>query len=193
MKKKVIAKKKKKIIPPSKRAKKKIISKSSSKKKIKNQRKDSEGISSEIMQEAINGVNVPPHIKLRKQDLPFWKAIIDARLQWTSVDLAHAANLARCQADIEENQEKLDKEGSVIKNARGTPVMNPRFTILEQLSRRSVSISSKIQVHAAATIGETKLNRGKNKAKQDALNNMDKLEDADNQLIASPKPEVDKG
>lgn len=123
---------------------------------------------------------VPPkHIQLREQDLPFWIAIIDARSEWTDVDLAHAANLARCQADIEENQKMLDFEGNILTNDRGTPVMNPRFTILEQLSRRSVALSTKLQVHAAATIGEIENNKKKNASKRKSLSAMADMEEDD--------------
>lgn len=147
-------------------------------------RADSAHEQSKIMVDAIKGKKPPSHLVLRKQDIPFWNAIIAARAKWTDVDLAHAANLARCQADIEEAQRLLDKEGSILKNKRGTPVMNPRFTVLETLSRRAVAISAKIQVHAAATIGETKLNKGKNSAKQKSLDALEELDDDD--LIARP-------
>ena len=148
-------------------------------------RADSAHEQTKIMTAALRGIKPPAHLELREGDLPFWEAIINARSEWTDVDLAHAANLARCQADIEQNQKELDIEGSILKNERGTPVMNPRFTILEQLSRRSVAISSRIQVHAAATIGESKLGKGKNTAKRNSLHAMQEVEDDD--LIARPK------
>lgn len=153
--------------------------------KVKRARKDSIAEKSKNFVEANKVVEPPPHVQLREQDYPFWHAIIRARAQWTDVDLVHAANLARCQADIEEAQRALDREGQVLMNAKGTPIMNPRFTILEQLSRRAVSISSKIQVHAAATIGESKLNRGKNNDRRAAQKAAEKMEDDD--LIARPK------
>lgn len=147
-------------------------------------RADSAHVHSEIMQAAVKSIPVPDCVKLDKKHMPFWNAITAARSEWTTVDLIHAANLARCMCSIEENQNKLAKEGDVIDNARGTPVMNPRFTILEQLSRRSVSLSSKIQVHAAATVGEAKLSRGKNTAKRNAIEAFEELGDDD--LIARP-------
>lgn len=150
-------------------------------------RKDSSHVQTQIMKDALTDQEIPKFVKLRKQDLPFWKAITDARANWTTVDLIHAANLSRCMADIEENQTLLDKEGNVIQNLRGTPIMNPRFSILEQLSRRSAALSSKIQVHAAATIGESKLNRGKNTAKQNAINAVNnRAAEDDDDLIAKP-------
>src|SRR3954453_16639845 len=147
-------------------------------------RADSHHEASSIMADAIKGKRPPDHLKLRERDIPFWNAIVAARTEWTDVDLAHAANLARCQADIEIEQEALDNEGSVVPNAKGNKMMNPRHTILEQLSRRAVALSAKIQVHAAATIGESKLSGGKNTAKREALAIMSDLEDDD--LIARP-------
>jgi hypothetical protein len=46
---------------------------------------------------------IPAHVKLRKTDLPFWEGILRARArdEWTEADLVVAAQLARCQRDIE--------------------------------------------------------------------------------------------
>lgn len=63
-----------------------------------------------------------------------------ARDEWTEADLVVGAQLARTQADIEKQQEMLDGEGTVIENARGTPVMNPRVTVLEGLARREMAL-----------------------------------------------------
>lgn len=148
-------------------------------------RSDSAHIQTEQIAKAIAGIKIPKHLKLREGDLPFWQAIISARAEWTDVDLTHAANLARCQADIEKIQGELDKEGHVLENRKGTPVMNPKHNILETLSRRSVALARMVQVHAAATIGESKLNRGKNSAKSRALQAAKEVDDGD-ELLAKP-------
>lgn len=145
-------------------------------------RKDTSLEATRAMLEALKGKQPPKHVQLRPKDKPFWKDIINARAEWTDIDLVLAANLARCMADIEDNQKYLDAEGNVIMNQRGTPVMNPRFAILEQLSRRSVCLAAKLQVHAAATIGESKLSRGKNTEKRKTLENLNE----DDDLIARP-------
>ena len=54
-------------------------------------------------------------------------------------------------ADIEEVQAELDEEGRVLKNDRGTPVMNPKFAILEQLSRRHMALTRLLQMQATIT------------------------------------------
>lgn len=100
--------------------------------------------------------DVPKHVKLRDGDVAFWEGIVRARSrdEWTAATLIVAAQLARCQADIERESALLDTEGSVIENQRGTPVMNPRHAVLEQLSRRGLALMRSLQIHASATQGE---------------------------------------
>lgn len=85
---------------------------------------------------------VPEHVKLRDRDRPFWDGILRARArdEWTDADLVVAGQLARCQADIEAEQEALDADGTVVTNDRGTRVMNPRVSVLEQMSRREMAL-----------------------------------------------------
>lgn len=63
-----------------------------------------------------------------------------ARDEWTEADLVTAAQLARCQRDIEAESAALESEGSVVENARGTQIMNPRHTVLQQLSQRQLAL-----------------------------------------------------
>jgi hypothetical protein len=74
--------------------------------------------------------------------MAFWDAIVRARAydDWQSSDLVVAAQLARCQADIEVEQTELAVEGTVIVNDRGTKVVNPRVSILEQFARREMAL-----------------------------------------------------
>jgi hypothetical protein len=91
---------------------------------------------------ALPDLELPQHVKLREGDLPFWDGVLRARArdEWTEADLVVAAQLARCQADIESEQQLLNIEGSVTENVRGTQIMNPRVTVLEQLSRREMAL-----------------------------------------------------
>lgn len=96
--------------------------------------------------------DVPAHVRLRGQDLPFWDNIVRARArdEWSDADLIVGAQLARCMADIEAESIKLDSEGSVIENQRGTPVMNPRHAVLEQLARREMALMRSLQMTGSA-------------------------------------------
>lgn len=132
-------------------------------------RKDSTHEKAAQIQKALAGIEPPAHIDLPDDARPFWATIIDARAEWTDSDLAFAAELAICQNDIQRHRRRLQEEGDIIKNDRGTRVVNPRHTLLETMTRRAVALSRLLQVHTAATSGETKLNRGKNEEKSKTL------------------------
>jgi len=97
-------------------------------------------------------IECPKHVKLRAEDQPFWLGIIASRArdEWVGADLVVAAQLARVQRDIETESEALETEGSVIENQRGTPVMNPRVTVLEQLARREMAFMRTLRMGGAA-------------------------------------------
>ena len=84
----------------------------------------------------------PAHTRLREQDRPFWDAVVRARARddWTGADLVVAVQLARTMRDIEVESQRLEEEGSVIENQKGTPVMNPRHAVLEQMARREMAL-----------------------------------------------------
>lgn len=119
----------------------------------KRKRSDSAKAAIEATKAAAMGVlAAPEHITLRKQDKPFWTAIVQSRAAdtWTDSDLATAATMARAQADIEGLQKKLDDEGYVCDGK-----INPTAQALEMLSRRVVALSRVLHVHAQATVGRS--------------------------------------
>lgn len=110
---------------------------------MKKTRSDSSESAIKAMLNAAKGVPAPPaHCHLREGDLPFWIGVVRARAldEWTEADFVVGAQLARCQADIEREQAALDVEGSILVNAKGTQIMNPRVAVLEQLSRREMAV-----------------------------------------------------
>jgi hypothetical protein len=126
----------------------------------------------------------PAHVSLRECDLPFWNSLVRARpfATWNASDLEVAANLARAKADIERIQAEIYAEGDIIENGRGTPVMNPKHTLLEILSRRVMACSRMLHVHCEATNGESR--EQKNKAKtQKAAEQAIAAAQADDDLI----------
>ena len=119
--------------------------------------------------------------------MPFWVSITRARAaeRWTDADLENAAELARTKADIERLREEVKLEGDVIKNDRGTPIVNPKHSLLENLTRRMVALSRMLQVHAEATQGKSRDQVKANKAQQTSMATMQSV--ADDDLIARPK------
>lgn len=85
---------------------------------------------------------MPSHVRMREKDMPFLNAILRTRTreEWLEGDLPVAGQLARCQADIESESLALEDEGSVVKNDRGTNVMNPRHSVLQQLAQREMAL-----------------------------------------------------
>lgn len=72
-----------------------------------------------------------------------------ARDEWSKNDLIVAAQLARCQADIESESQLVEVEGSVVENARGTQIMNPRHSVLEQMARRELALMRALAMTAS--------------------------------------------
>ena len=132
-------------------------------------RSDSTAAAVQTTRAVVAGIPQPPaHIHLRDRDLPFYESIAKARplVTWNDSDLEVAANLARAKADVERIQQEIDAEGDVIENARGTPVMNPKHTVLEMLSRRVLACSRMLHVHAEATNGKAREQTPKAKAQK---------------------------
>src|SRR5688572_387651 len=119
----------------------------------KSQRSDSVQGALDAMSSALTELQPPEHCFMRDQDWPFWRSLMKTRAAhlWTPSDLQHAANLASCMADIDQVRRELSREKNILINAKGTPVMNPKHSLLEQLTRRSVMLSRALHVHAEAT------------------------------------------
>jgi hypothetical protein len=126
----------------------------------------------------------PAHVKLRDCDHPFWENIIRsrARNEWSDSDLIVAAQLARCMADIETESQTLYGEGSVIENQRGTPVMNPRHAVLEQLARREMALMRSLRMTGSATGDQRDLEKARKMQREAEKVNQ---ELAENDLLAS--------
>lgn len=98
-------------------------------------------------------IEPPDHVFLRDRDRPHWLNIVRARArsEWRATDLVVAANLARCFGDVERISAELEAEEDIIYSNRGTPVANPKFAILEQLSRRIMALTRILQMQPAAS------------------------------------------
>jgi hypothetical protein len=129
-------------------------------------------------------VQPPEHCTMRNGDEPFWVGVIHARTvdEWTEADLVVAAQLARCQHDIESQQITLDLEGCVVVNDRGTQIMNPRVSVLEQLARREMALMRTLRIGGSVS-GDTRDAVGKRKIEQSSRKLRHELE-AGNGLLA---------
>lgn len=98
----------------------------------------------------------PKHCKLRKRDLPFWRAIIDTRSrdEWNPVDLVVAAQLARCQSDFEAETDAMEKEETVEYDRHDRSCVNARCRVLEILARREMALMRMLRLAGPAATNE---------------------------------------
>lgn len=107
------------------------------------QRADSTDSVIKAMADAAKGDLLPPeHVSITDSAIPYWIGIVRARArdEWNEVDLVVVGQLAQCQADIAEQDVLLRSEGSIVTNDRGTQIMNPRATLMENLARREMAL-----------------------------------------------------
>jgi hypothetical protein len=116
--------------------------------------------------------------------LPFWDGVLSARArdEWTAADLVVAAQLARCQADIERETETLEGEEYVITNPRGTAIVNPRLMALEGLARREMALMRTLRMGGKAA-GDARGEIGRRAADRSAKALRDELAADDEELI----------
>jgi predicted nucleic acid-binding Zn-ribbon protein len=101
-----------------------------------------------MLDAALGLPEVPAHIRLRDGDRPFWEGVMRARArdEWAEADLVVAAQLARCQADIESESRALDDEVAVSTDRHEMLVVNPRIGLIEQLCRRQMALMRSLRM-----------------------------------------------
>lgn len=111
-----------------------------------------------IMSAATRQIEPPSTVELDDCDLPFFANVIDefARSEWTAHQLELAAMLARMMADLEREQRLLRSEGAVMKTKAGTPVVNPRKTVVQMHAGSIMSMRRSLSLHARAQGGEAR-------------------------------------
>ena len=101
-----------------------------------------------------SGVKIlPPEFEpLEECDLPYWEAVVRARAraEWTDENRIVAAKLARAMADEKRIVLELRREGDLIENGRGTMVVNPKHSLVEQLARRVMAWRKALGLDARA-------------------------------------------
>lgn len=154
---------------------------------IKRSRADSAASAVKAMVDASKAdIEVPDWVTLTPSAIPFWAGVVRARTrdEWIDVDLVVAAQLAQCQADIAEEDAALRLEGRVITNERGTPVMNPRTTVMEQLARREMALMRTLRMGGRAG-GDPRNEENKRKIERQSRKLRGELEEEDDGLIAT--------
>jgi hypothetical protein len=138
----------------------------------------------EVMAAAANQIHAPGSVPLEECDMVFFANVIDefARSEWTAHQLELAAMLARTMADLEREQRALRSEGSVVATEKGTPVVNPRKTVIQMHASTILSYRRSLSLHARAQGGESRdVAKRRQSAKEIEANNP-----FDDDLLARP-------
>ena len=107
-----------------------------------------EAIVEAMVNAALPDLEPPSHVTLSEQGQKFWVGVVRARArgEWDLVDLVVAAQLAECQALIEQESATLRTEGMVISNDRGTMVENPRNRAVQTLAQREMALMRSLRM-----------------------------------------------
>lgn len=111
-----------------------------------------------VMQKAQSQIMPPSTVPLDDCDLPFFANVLEefARSEWTAHQLELAAMMARTMSDLNTEQQKLREEGSVLRTPGGTPVVNPRKTVIQMHASTILSYRRSLGLHARAQSGEAR-------------------------------------
>lgn len=150
----------------------------------KRERIDSASQAVKVMAAASKPIAPPDSVPLEECDLVFFDNVIAefARSEWTAHQLELAAMLARTMADLEREQRDLRIEGSVLKSDKGTPVVNPRKTVIQMHAGTILSYRRSLALHARAQGGDAR-DIGKRSSVAKA---MEKDNPLDDDLLARP-------
>jgi hypothetical protein len=126
----------------------------------------------------------PAHVVMTDAAMPYWNDVIRARArdEWTELDLVIGAQLANCMAVFAEQEAELRIEGTIIKNDRGTLVMNPRTTVLERLASREMALMRTLRM-GGKVAGDPRDELGKRSIQRQSAKIREELEEDD--LLAS--------
>jgi hypothetical protein len=111
-----------------------------------------------VMAKATTDIQPPANVPLDDEDLPFFRNVIAeyARSEWSAHQLELAAMLARTMTDLTREQQLLREEGGVAYSEKGTPVANPRKSIVQMHASSILSFRRSLSLHARAQAGEAR-------------------------------------
>lgn len=111
-----------------------------------------------VMAKAVEEIRPPETVPLDEGDTSFFRNVIAeyARSEWSSHQLELAAMLARTMADLVREQRLLRDEGGVAYSEKGTPMANPRKSIVQMHAASILSFRRSLSLHARAQQGEAR-------------------------------------
>ncbi len=144
----------------------------------------------DLLRAALHDVTPPDHVRMEERDMPFFRSVIAefARADWSDHQVELACLLARAMSDVEHEQVMLRKEGAIVHNKNGTPMVNHRKTVIQMYSSSILQLRRSLCLDARSTGRGTDLAKKRKLKKEieaDMVGAM-KDDDAEDGLIARP-------
>lgn len=105
--------------------------------------KDSHSNVVKLVSELSEKVALPSGVILRNEaEMVIWEQFTHARARdgWRDFDLLIVAKAVRLEADIRKYQQALDKSSPIVKNDKGTQIVNPFFAVIDNLQRQQLAL-----------------------------------------------------
>lgn len=96
-----------------------------------------------LVSELTEKVALPQGVTLRSdKEMVIWGQFTQARARdgWRDFDLVILAKVVRLEADIRKYQEQLDDSDAIIRNDKGTQIVNPLFSVIDSLQRQQLAL-----------------------------------------------------
>jgi hypothetical protein len=96
-----------------------------------------------LVAELSEKVALPDGVILRSDaEMVIWEQFTHARTRegWRDFDLLIVAKAVRLEADIRKYQQALDKSSPIVKNEKGTQIVNPFFSVIDSLQRQQLAL-----------------------------------------------------
>lgn len=124
-------------------------------------------------------IALPAGVILRTEaEMVIWEQFTRARARegWRDFDLLIVAKAVRLEADIRKYQQALDKSSPIVKNEKGTQIVNPFFSVIDGLQRQQLALIRSLSLNQTAQDPRTLNGQGREQSSlRGAINSFDDL------------------
>lgn len=96
-----------------------------------------------LVSELTDKIPLPEGVTLRSdKEMVIWGQFTQARARdgWRDFDLVILAKVVRLESDIRKYQEQLDDSDAIVRNDKGTQIVNPLFSVIDSLQRQQLAL-----------------------------------------------------
>ncbi len=132
-----------------------------------------------LVAELSDRIPLPAGVILRDEaEMVIWQQFTRARARedWRDFDLLIVAKAVRIEADIRRHQKVLDRLGVIVKNDKGTQIVNPFLTVIDSLQRQQLALIRSLSLNQTAQDPRTMNGQGREQSRlRTVINSFDDL------------------